>query len=345
MKNFKSSLIPTKSRLRKVISSINKGAVQVALVVDADQRLVGTVTDGDIRRGLLRGETLESPVEKVMQREFRYVPEGTVEQEILNLMRREVLQQIPMLDSHGRVVRLFLLEELLQRKTLQNGVVIMAGGEGKRLLPLTKHCPKPMLHVQGKPILEILMEQCKEAGFRKFYFAVNYLKQQIIDHFGDGSRWEVDICYLEENRPLGTAGALSLMPEIPEDPLMVLNGDVLTQVPFPALLKFHQENQAMATICVRDHETVIPFGVVRIEGTHVVTLEEKPTLMHHVNAGIYVLSPQALKYLKREEACDMPEFLTHLQQSNQSVHAFPIHEYWLDVGYPESFDRAHLEWA
>ena len=345
MKNFKSSFISIQSSLRQAISAINQGATQIALVVDAEQRLIGTVTDGDIRRGLLRGETLESLVERVMQRKFRFVLEGIEEQEVLELMSREVLHQIPLLDSHGRVIRLFLLEELIQRKTLPNKVVIMAGGEGKRLRPLTNHCPKPMLRVQGKPMLEIVLERCKAAGLDKFYFAVNYLKQHIIDYFGDGSRWKVDIQYLEETQPLGTAGALGLLPEIPKDPVLVLNGDVLTEFPFPALLRFHQEHQAAATICVREHETLIPYGVVKTEGTRMAAIEEKPILTHYVNAGIYVLSPQVLKYLKREEACDMPALLDSLQGANQPVHVFPIHEYWLDVGHPETLERAHQEWS
>ena len=194
-------------------------------------------------------------------------------------------------------------------------------------------------------MLEIVLERCKAAGFGKFYFAVNYLKEQIIDYFGDGSRWKVDIQYLEETQPLGTAGALGLLREIPKDPVLVLNGDVLTQFPFPALLRFHQEHQAVATICVRKHATLIPYGVVRTEGTRMVDLEEKPILTHYVNAGIYVLSFQAWKYLKSEEACDMPELLDSLQGANQSVHVFPIHEYWLDVGLPETLERAHQEWS
>ena len=333
------------SNLRQAVLAIDQGAAQIALVVDAEQRLIGTVTDGDIRRGLLRGETLESSVDQVLHREFRFVLEGVEEHEVLELMNREMLHQIPMLDSRGRVIHLFLLEKLLQRKTLPNWIVIMAGGEGKRLRPLTDNCPKPMLLVQGKPMLETLLGKCKEAGFRKFYFAVNYLKQQIIDHFGDGSRWEVDIDYLEETQPLGTAGALSLLPEIPEDPLLVLNGDVLTRVPLPSLLRFHREHQAVATICIREHETLIPFGVVETNGTRVVALEEKPTLIHYVNAGIYVLSPQIWEHLQRDEACDMPELLESIQQSNEPVHAFPIHEYWLDVGHPETLKRAHQEWS
>ena len=255
-----------------------------------------------------------------MHREFRFVRKGVEEPAVLDLMSREVLHQIPMLDSQRRVVRLFLLEELLQQKTLPNAVVIMAGGEGKRLRPLTKNCPKPMLPVQGKPMLEILLERCKAAGLGQFYFAVNYLKQKIVDHFADGSRWGVDIHYLEETQPLGTAGPLSLLPEIPEDPVLVLNGDVPTQVPFPALLRFHQEHQAVATVCVREHETVIPYGVVRTEGTLMVALEEKPTLTHYVNAGVYVLSSSLEAPESRKL---MPELLESLQQSNQPVHVFP----------------------
>ena len=330
--------------IEEAIRIIDKGAAQIALVVDADLRLLGTLTDGDIRRGLLRGENLESLVEMVMHREFRFVREGVEEHGVLAMMRQEVLHQIPKLDSQGRVVRLFLLEELLQQKILPNVVVIMAGGEGKRLLPLTKDCPKPMLRVQGKPLLEILLERCIAAGLGQFYFAVNYLKQQIIDYFEDGSRWEVNIRYLEETEPLGTVGALSLLPEIPKDPLLVLNGDVLTHVPFPALLSFHKEHQAVATISVRENETVIPFGVVRTKGTHMVALEEKPTLTHYVNAGIYVLSSQIWEYLKREEPCDMPELLESLMQSNQPVHVFPIHEYWQDVGHLETLNQVRVDW-
>jgi dTDP-glucose pyrophosphorylase len=344
MKDFSKTFVFLQDTIRQTIDCIDKSACQVALVVNEQQQLIGIVTDGDIRRGLLRGETSESLVEKVMCREFRFVEEDANEQQVLEIMRRHTLHQIPMLNSEGRVVNLFLLEELLSPKPLSNSVVIMAGGEGRRLRPLTNHCPKPMLPVQGKPMLEIMLERCKAAGLCQFYFAVNYLKQQIIDYFGDGSRWQVDIRYLEEIKPMGTAGALSLLPDIPTDPIMVLNGDVLTQVPFSALLKFHHEHEAVATLCVREHEMVIPYGVVKTQDTRVIGLEEKPSFTHYVNAGVYVLSPQVWKHLNREEACDMPELLESLYQSNQPVHAFPIHEYWLDVGQPETLAQARGEW-
>ncbi|MBT4893148.1 MAG: NTP transferase domain-containing protein [Gammaproteobacteria bacterium] len=345
MKNFKNILIQSKTTIKETISVIDKGALQIAFVVDEEQRLLGTVTDGDIRRGLLNGVTLENMVELVMHRDFRALPEDCQESWALRLMRDEVLHQIPGLDSEGRVVRLFLLEELFKSRTLPNWVVLMAGGQGKRLRPMTDTCPKPMLRVGNKPMLEIILEQCAEAGFRKFFISVNYLKQQVIGHFGDGSRWGIEIHYLEEEQPLGTAGALGLLPECQNQPILVMNGDVLTRVDHVKLLRFHEEQQATATICVREHESQIPYGVVQTEGPRVLCLEEKPVLKHYVNAGMYVLNPDLLDLLPSNQSCDMPMLLENGLAHNRSVVAFPIHEYWLDVGHPETFEQANSEWC
>jgi CBS-domain-containing membrane protein len=209
--DVQSLLLTTSASLSDAIKVIDVGHVQIAFVVDENKRLIGSVTDGDIRRALLRGESLDTAVEKIMFRNFRALPTSATEEEALALMRREMLHQIPALDEQGRVVRLFLLEELIKPKKRTNPVVIMAGGEGKRLRPLTQDCPKPMLRVGGKPLLEIILEQCIDAGFQHFYLSVNYLKNQIQDHFGDGTRWHVRIDYLEETQPLGTGGALSLL--------------------------------------------------------------------------------------------------------------------------------------
>jgi dTDP-glucose pyrophosphorylase len=331
--------------IKKAIEVIDKGAVQFAFVVDDNQRLVGTVTDGDIRRALLRGESFDTPIEKIMFRSFRALPANSSEQDALALMRREKIHQIPGVDLQGRVVRLFLLEELLKRKKRLNQVVIMAGGEGKRLRPLTQDCPKPMLRVGGKPLLEIILEQCIEAGFQHFYLSVNYLKNQIQDHFGDGARWHVDIDYLEETQPLGTGGALSLLPKRPTEPLLVLNGDVLTQVDYGRLLRFHDEQQAAATLCVREHTTQIPYGVVRLDDLHVLTLEEKPVLSHYVNAGIYLLDPALLDLVPQDRFYDMPTLLEKAMQCQHRVSAFPIHEYWLDVGHHDTLELAKRDWA
>jgi dTDP-glucose pyrophosphorylase len=323
---------------------IDRGAAQIALVVDGQQRLLGTLTDGDIRRGLLYGETLEVPAERLMNRQFRFVRTGEDRAAVLETMRREVLRQIPVLDEQGRVVELLLLQELLAPAQLPNAVVIMAGGKGTRLRPHTEYCPKPMLPVDGKPMLEILLEQCIASGFRQFYLSVNYLKEQIIDHFHDGSRWGVSIDYLVEDEPLGTAGSLQLLPSCVQEPFLVMNGDVLTRLNPSQLLRFHAEHEAAGTLCVREHTTTVPFGVVQTNGVELSGFEEKPSFRQLVNAGVYVIDPQLLPLLPPHQATDMPTLLQSAQQAGHRVAVCPIHEYWIDVGRPETLRQAHQEW-
>lgn len=327
-----------------IIRSLDNSGLRIAFILDESKCLIGTITDGDIRRALLRGESFDTPVDKIMFRDFRVLPSDATEEEALALMRRETLYQIPAIDEQGRVVRVFLLEELMKPMKRTNTVVIMAGGEGKRLRPLTEDCPKPMLRVRGRPLLEIILDQCIDAGFQNFYFSVNYLKNQIKDYFGEGARWNVRIDYLEEMQPLGTGGALSLLTKKPSEPLLVLNGDVLTRVDYGKLLQFHVEHQAAATLCVRQHTTQIPYGVVRMDDLHVLTLEEKPMLTHYVNAGIYLLDPALLDLVPHNCFFDMPHLLEKAMQHQHRVSAFPVHEYWLDVGHPETFERARNEW-
>ncbi|MAD94167.1 MAG: alcohol dehydrogenase [Rhodobacteraceae bacterium] len=326
------------------IRAIDSGNVQIALVVDHSGRLIGTITDGDIRRAILRGEATDAPVDRIMHRDFSALPANATEAEALAVMRREVLHQVPALDETGKVIRLFLMEDLIQPACRPNAVVIMAGGEGKRLRPLTNDCPKPMLRVGDRPLLEIIIEQSAAAGFQKYYLAVNYLKEQIQDYFCDGARWNVEINYLEEDKPLGTAGALNLLPEMPNEPFLVINGDVLTRIDYGRLLRFHQEQAASATLCVRNHATQIPYGVVQMDDLSVCSLEEKPTLSHHVNAGIYLLDPTLLALVPKNTFYDMPDLLMQALHQEKKVSAFPIHEYWLDVGHPHALNRATAEW-
>jgi len=329
---------------REALMVIDRGAAQIALVVDDQQLMLGTLTDGDIRRGLLDGETLEAPAERLMNRQFRYVLSGEDHAEVLEMMRREVLHQIPVLDAHGRVVELLLLQELLTPAQLPNAVVIMAGGKGTRLRPHTEHCPKPMLLVDGKPMLEILLEQCIASGFRQFYLSVNYLKEQIIDHFQNGKRWGVSIDYLVEDEPLGTAGSLQLLPGSEREPFLVMNGDVLTRLNTSKLLRFHVENEAAATLCVREHITTVPFGVVQTQGVELAGFEEKPSYRQLVNAGVYLIDPKLLPLLPPHQATDMPTLLQIAQQEGHRVAVCPIHEYWIDVGRPETLEEALATW-
>ncbi len=334
----------TTDDIRKAISVIESGHVQFAFVVDDNQKLIGTITDGDVRRALLRGDGLDTPVYRMMCKKFRSLSSDATTEEAISLMRREVLHQVPVLDDQGRIVHLFLLEELIKTKVRTNPVVIMAGGKGKRLFPLTQGCPKPMLPVGEKPMLEIILEQLVDVGFQNFYLSVNYLKKQIIEHFGDGKRWGVKITYLEEDKPLGTVGALSLLPKRLAEPILVLNGDVLTKIDYEQLLKFHDDNSASATLCVREHKTQIPYGVVQLDDLWVKTIEEKPILNNYINAGIYILEPRLLDLVPHSRFFDMPQLLEKAIQSNYNVSAFPIHEYWLDIGHHDTLELAQRSW-
>ncbi len=337
--------ILTSTPLLEALKIIDHGAAQIALVVDEDSRLVGTLTDGDIRRGLLHGEKLDAPAERLMNSKFRSVSITDDQAKVLEMMRREVLRQIPVLDDSGRVVQLLLLQEILNPQQLSNSVVIMAGGKGTRLRPHTKNCPKPMLPVGEKPMLEILLEQCIASGFRSFFISVNYLKEQIIDYFADGSRWGISINYLVEDKPLGTAGSLQLLPHTLTEPFLVLNGDVLTRFDPCRLLHYHNEHGAQATLCVREHEVTVPFGVVQTNGVDLAGFEEKPTYRHNVNAGVYVIDPLLISLLPANQYTDMPTLLTTAQEFGHRVAVCPIHEYWLDVGRPESLEEAHATWG
>jgi len=333
-------ILPLKASIRDAIAKIDHGHVQIALVANDSRCLVGTVTDGDIRRALLRGENIDAPVERVMRSNYYSLPESTTKTEALYMMQRNNLRHIPIINSKGQVVNLFMIEELIRPKELTNTVVIMVGGEGKRLRPHTDNCPKPMLLLRGKPMLEIILERCINAGFQNFYFAVNYLKNQIIDYFGDGRNWKVKINYLSEDRPLGTAGALSLLPLRLSEPFLVLNGDVMTEIDYGEVLKYHYESKSDATLCVYEYKTQIPYGIVRIKKERVFAMEEKPILNHHINAGIYLLDPKLLNEVPKNQFLDMPELFKKAINLRYNVNAFPIHEHWLDIGSLENLKQS-----
>ena len=344
MKGLSALFVTLLTPIKDAIRVIDQGAAQIALVVDSQQRLLGVITDGDIRRGILRGVRMDETVDHVMLREFRSVSEHVSSEEVLALMGAESLHQVPVLDTDGCVLGLHLLDDLIKPTVISNLVILMAGGEGRRLLPVTATQPKPMVSVGGKPILEILVERCRSAGLLDIFISVNHLKQQIMEHFGDGSLWNLQVRYLEEEEPLGTAGPLGLLPVRPDEPIVVINGDVLSRVDLPGLLRFHREHEAAATLCVSAYETHIPFGVVQVDGVHMRSFEEKPVLTHFVNAGVYVLNPELLDFLPVGEPFDMPELLASAGSSGLDVAVFPIHEYWLDVGTPSALDQAKGDW-
>jgi dTDP-glucose pyrophosphorylase len=337
---WRMALLPIDSSLQQAIRCLDASSLQIAIITSPDGRMVGTLTDGDIRRGLLRGLELGSPVEGIIHREPLVVPPQWGRDIVLQLMQANKVHQLPVVDEQRRVVGLHLWDDLLTPTLRPNKVVVMAGGRGTRLLPHTEHCPKPMLPVGGKPMLEHIIERARSEGFHRFVLAIHYLGYMIEDHFGDGSKWQVEIEYLREQAPLGTAGALGLLQQRPEDPFLVTNGDVLTDIHYAELLDFHCRHGAAATMAVRLHEWQHPFGVVKTKGVDIVGFEEKPVSRSHINAGIYVLEPRALELLGPEEHCDMPALFERLQSKHERAIVYPMHEPWLDVGRPDDLKLA-----
>lgn len=339
--DWKSALLPDGATLQCAVDIINRTGLQIALVIDPSSRLVGTVTDGDIRRPLLRGLGLDAPLDGVMNPSPMVVTPDMGRDLVMGLMRANRIHQLPVVESERRVVGLHVWDDVVVPARRRNTMVLMAGGFGRRLRPFTDDCPKPMLPVAGRPILEHIIERGCVEGFTNFVISVHYLGDVIRNHFGDGSRWGVDISYLQEKEPLGTAGAITLLDPIPITPFIVANGDVLSNVKFGEVLDFHREHKADATMAVRQHEWQHPFGVVRTEGTRIVALEEKPIIRTYVNAGIYAVEPSALALLAKGQHCDMPKLFEMLKEAGKATIAYPMHEPWLDVGRAEDLDRAN----
>lgn len=339
--SWRSALLRDGATLQDAITSLNASGFQIVLVVKNDDTLVGTLTDGDIRRGLLRGLTLTSPIASIVQRDALLVPPDFDRHMVLQLMTANRVHQLPVVDEHRRVVGLHLWDSLLAPQERPNLMVIMAGGMGSRLRPRTETCPKPMLPVAGKPMLEHIVARCRADGFKRFVFAINYLGHVIEDHFGGGEQFGVEIQYVREETPLGTAGALSLLPTTPGEPFVVSNGDILTDIRYNEVLEFHCRHHAVATMAVRLHEWQHPFGVVNTDGIDIVGFAEKPVSISHVNAGIYVLEPSAVSALTPGEPCHMPALFERLQRRGERTIAYPMHEPWLDVGHPNDYDQAH----
>lgn len=344
LQKWKRLCVHPANTLGDAIRAIDENSVQIALVVDHD-RLCGTLTDGDVRRALLRGTSLQDPVTCAMNASPKTALAGDNREAIVARMRQLSIRQIPIVDAEGVLVGLEILDELLTPSLLANRVVLMAGGFGRRLSPLTDDCPKPMLPIGGRPILETVLLNLVEYGFRNFSLSVNYKSEMIEDYFGNGSRWGVNIDYLHEPRPLGTAGALCLLPETPSLPIVVMNGDILTKVNFNHLLQFHTSHASRATMCVRDYELQVPYGVVKIDGYQILEIQEKPTQKFFVNAGIYVLEPEILELIPREERLDMTELFQKAIDTKKAHAVFPVREYWVDIGRHADLDNARLEFG
>ncbi len=344
MSSWRDALVSSSMTLRQTIEAITASSLQIALVVDESNKLLGTVTDGDIRKAILAGKDLNITAAEAMRKSPTTSSASTPRTVIIKLMREKRIHQMPILNESGQVVDVLTIDDLLGAQEKSNSVVIMAGGLGTRLHPLTQDTPKPMLNVGGKPILETIIQSFIDQGYVNFFISLNFKAEIISDYFGDGSKLGASITYLHETTRLGTAGGLSLLPSEVKFPIIVMNGDLLTRISVDALVDFHQRENAVATMVVREDHYQVPYGVVEVDGTQIVDVKEKPMQRHLVNAGIYVLSEQSLANIPRDTYYDMPTHFTKLAADGHRTAAFPLHEYWVDIGRLDELERAQREW-
>ncbi len=340
---WRQAILPANATIGEAIRNLDQVAIKIVLVANNAGFLEGTISDGDIRRGLLKGLDMNSSLKSIIHRDALVVPPELSRELVMQLMLANKIHQIPVVDDRHHIIGLHLWDEITTPHIRPNLMVIMAGGMGTRLRPHTENCPKPLLLVAGKPMLEHIIERAKVEGFSHFVIAIHYLGHMIEDYFGHGDRLGVQIDYLREKSPLGTAGALGLLNPLPNAPFVVTNGDVITDIRYGELIDFHVRHSAAATMAVRVHEWQHPFGVVQTKGVEIVGFEEKPIARTHINAGVYVLGPEALSVLSVKGYCDMPLLFERLQEKSKRTVAYPMHEPWLDVGRPLDLQLANIQ--
>lgn len=340
---WKKILVSPDTSMEETISVIDKGTLKLALVVDVDCQLLGVVTDGDIRRALLRHVSMAVEIRHVMHQAPLIAPLNTSRLTLLKMMNSKGLTAIPIVED-GVVIGLETLHKVINAKRYDNPVFLMAGGFGTRLKPLTDNCPKPLLKLGDKPILETILENFIASGFHQFYISTHYMPEAIQQHFGDGGKWDVDIYYVHEDTPLGTGGSLGLLPDdLPNLPVVMMNGDILTKIDFELLLEYHNQHQPVCTMCVREDEYQVPYGVVEADGCRIINLVEKPTHKYFINAGVYVVSQNLISTVDTDQRVDMTDLIENAISNKHYVAMFPVHEYWLDIGKMVDFYQAQKD--
>lgn len=345
MMNYNKLTVYKTQTIKDVLQIIDKGAMKIAIVLDENKKVIGTITDGNIRRGLLKGLNLNSSIETIYSKEPTLASINESKEEVIQKAISKKLYQIPIVDDTGYLVGIEDLATLLTVTNKRNRVILMAGGLGTRLRPLTEDVPKPLLKVGNQPILETIIKNFVKYGFVNITISLNYKAEMIKQYFGDGSQLGANIDYIEETKRLGTAGALSLIKNRPQEPFFVMNADLLTNVNFSHLLDFHMNEDSIATMCVREYDFQVPYGVIETKESKITSIKEKPIQTFFVNAGIYSLSPKVFEYIPKNSFYDMPTLFNDMMADNHSMISFPIHEYWLDIGRISDFEQAQSEFT
>ena len=344
MKNFTNLLVKDNLIILEAIKKLDKNNIKFLIVVDRSGKLVGTITDGDIRRGLLRGITTNQKTSDIMRKNPFFLKFGENKDIAIKMMKRHKIVYLPIVDKRMKVIELEILKQSNDKKKM-NPVLIMAGGFGTRLMPLTENIPKPMLIIGNRPILETILMKLAKEGFENFYISVHYKSEIIKNYFKDGSSFGIKISYLQEKKPLGTGGAISLLPfkEI-NKPIIVMNGDIITDLNFNSLIEFHQNNKAFATVCCSKYTIKVPYGVITQKNNEMTSLIEKPSQDFFINAGIYIFNKGILALLNSNKM-DITDVLNKINRSKKKISVFPIHEKWIDIGHHKEFKLAQTEGA
>ncbi|MCX7748444.1 MAG: nucleotidyltransferase family protein [Clostridia bacterium] len=344
MEEIKRIQVNPEVSVKETMKIMDATSMETVLVVDEEERLMGIVTDGDIRRALLSGSSIEDSVSKVMNRNYSAVSVSTPVKEIIRRMKKYYFKQMPVIDEERKVVDMYLLKDIIAEKSKDNYVVLMAGGLGTRLRPLTDDKPKPMIEIGGRPILEIIINLFKNYGFKNFFISVNYLANIVEGYFGDGSDFDVNIQYIRETSRLGTAGCLKLVEDKLTKPFFVVNGDLLTRLNLEDMLKFHAANSFDMTVGIRKHDYQIPYGVVETEGNRISKVIEKPMKHCTINAGIYCLNPEIISYIPENKFYDITSLINACLSQGKKIGGFHIVDYWMDIGQIEDYKKANIDY-
>jgi len=345
MTDFLDIFIHSNYTIKNALSVIDNSYAKIALVVNENNKLLGTLNDGDVRRGLLKNKSLSDTVVDLYNRNPTVASEEDSPELLSSICLKNRIKAIPILDSYENIVSLFILEEELNNKNYDNEIILMVGGLGSRLKALTHDTPKPMLKVGGKPILETIINGFVNSGFKNVTMCVGYKSDVIQNYFQDGRLFGANIKYIFEEKRMGTAGALTLLMKKPNKSFFVMNGDLLTNVDFEKMLEFHKSNESKGTMCVREYDFTIPYGVVTVLNEEIISIEEKPVSKFFINAGIYILEPEAVELIPDEKFFDMPSLFGDLMGANEKVCSFPISEYWIDIGRLDDYERANNEYS
>lgn len=344
MYNWKNTLLKPTLTMEDAINVLTKESLRIVIVADVDRRILGIVTDGDIRRALVRGCNIKSPVSEFMHKNPLVASSEDSRESIVSMMKEKDVLVVPVVNEQSQVIGVETLSQLLDARKYDNPVFLMAGGFGKRLSPLTDDTPKPLLKVGSKPILETILEQFARYGFHSFFISVHYKADMLKDYFGNGEKWGINIQYVHEKEPLGTAGSIGLLPNF-DLPVIVMNGDLLTKVNFERLLEFHEDSGGSATMCVREYDFEVPYGIIESDENRVRRIVEKPVHSFFVNAGIYIISPELVRSIDGSNYLDMPSFLNSKLDDGEQINVYPVHEYWVDIGRMDEYQLARKNYS